>query len=157
MVAKNKRGWMRILEATIAVMLVSGVLIVVYSKQTSRVASPSDYFYSLQKQILFDISSQSDLRLNVLNIVVDNSSDINFIALDSFINKKIPDIFGYSIRVCELGNTLDFCKMDSVTYIATIEKNVFVEDTIISSELGTKNGAEVYAPKKLRLFIWEKK
>ena len=110
MVAKNKRGWMRILEATIAVMLVSGVL-----------------------------------------------SDINFIALDSFINKKIPDIFGYSIRVCELGNTLDFCKMDSVTYIATIEKNVFVEDTIISSELGTKNGAEVYAPKKLRLFIWEKK
>ena len=156
MVTKNKKGWIRILEATISVILVSSVLIVVYSSQVDERILPGNYFYSLQKQILLDVSSRSDLRLNVLNIVVDNLNDSNFSALDSFIDGKIPNTFGYHIRVCDLGDALDFCKMKTPIYIATIEKDIFVEDIIISSELGTGKGDEIYAPKKLRLFIWQR-
>ena len=137
-------------------MLVSGVLIIVYSKQIDEGASPSDYFYSLQKQILADISLRRDLRLNVLNIIVDNSSDSNFSLLNSFVGNKIPDAFDYHIRVCRLGNVTDFCKMNSATYIATMEKNIFVEDIIISAELGIGGTAAIYDPKKVRLFVWEK-
>ncbi len=150
---KNKKGWMLILEATIAILIVSGVLLAVYSQQTSRRVSLVDYYDSLQGQILEDILLRSDLRLNLLNVVNENSSDGNFSALNDFIDGKIPSGFGYSIRVCVLGDEVDFCKMDETTYIATMDKEVYVEEIIVSSELGEGEDA-VYAPKKLRLFVW---
>ena len=35
MVTNNKRGWIRILEATIAVLIVMGVLLVIYTNESS--------------------------------------------------------------------------------------------------------------------------
>ena len=156
----NKRGWIRILEATIAVMLVSGVLIVVYSKQIDRGIEPADYFYSLQRQILADISLRSDLRLAVLNTYNDTegSDDGNFSLIYDFIGGKVPDAFGYSLRVCDLGGELDFCKMNTDTYVVTRDRDVFVEEIIISSELGS--GTDLVSPdkaKKVMFFIWEKR
>jgi hypothetical protein len=153
----NKRGWMRILEATVAVMIVAGVLVVVYSGQVDRGIEPADYFYSLQRQILMDVSSSSDLRLAVLNVATEEDSDVNFKKVNDFIGGKIPEAFGYSIRICEFGSQVDFCKMKNSDYIATRKKDVFVEEVVISSELGVGGGIEIYEPKKLRLFVWEKR
>jgi hypothetical protein len=143
----NKRGWMRILEATIAVMIVSGVLIVVYSRQVDRGTDPADYFYSLQRQILMDISSSSALRLAVLD------GDINEIS--GFVEAKIPEAFGYFIRICDLGDTTDYCKIKDDSIIReTRDKDVFVEEIVVSSDLGVGSNSR-YKPKKLRLFVWE--
>ena len=149
---------MRILEATIAVMLVSGVLVVVYSRQVDRGVTPTDYFYSLQRQVLSDISFRSDFRLAVLNVENDSIDDGNFSVVYNFVNGTVPGAFGFSLRVCDLWNTTDYCKLDRETYIDTMEKDVFVEETIISSELGT--GDDAVPPtkaKRLRFFIWEKR
>ena len=153
---KNKRGWIRILEATIAVMIVSGVLVVVYSRQVDRGIAPADYFFSLQRQILADISGRSDLRLAVLNVDNETKDDDNFKEIDDFIGGKVPEAFGYSLRVCDFGDEVDFCKMNADTYVSTRDKDVFVEEIIISSDLG--DGSNVVDPsnaKKLRFFIWE--
>jgi len=155
MVIRNKRGWIKILEATIAVMIVSGVLVVVYSRQVDRGIAPADYFFSLQRQILADISGRSDLRLAVLNVDEETGDDGNFTMIDDFIGGKVPDAFGYSLRVCDFGDEVDFCKMDTDTYVATRDKDVFVEEIVISSELGSGPDAVVGDPKKLRFFIWE--
>jgi len=150
---KNKRGWMRILEATIAVMLVSGVLIVVYSTQVDKGIAPAEYFFSLQKGILADVSSRSDLRLAILNTYNDEDlNDGNFSIISEFIASRVPDAFGYSLRVCNLG---DHCKMNSADYINTLDKEVFVEEIIVSSELGNGENAVYDKPKKFRFFIWE--
>ncbi len=144
---RNKRGWIRILEATIAVMIVAGVLIVAYAKQVDNGVGPADYFYNLQSQILMDISASSDLRLLVLE---DDEA-----GLSSFVDGKIPSAFGYYLRVCELGDINDFCKIDDVVVVAEIkDKNVFVNEIIISADLGDGNNAK-YEPKKVRLFVWE--
>jgi len=145
---------MRILEATIAVMLVSGVLVVVYSRQVDRGIAPADYFYSLQWQILADISGRSDFRLAILNTAVDNRSDGNFSVLDDFISGKVPEAFGYSLQICDLGDDVDFCKMNTEMYVATKDKDIFVEEIVISSELGNGDNRAIGA-KKLRFFIWE--
>jgi len=146
---KDKRGWIRILEATIAVMIVAGVLIVVYAKQVDRGMDPADYFHSLQKQILMDVSASSDLRLLVLN---DNET-----GLDLFVDGEIPDAFGHFLRICGLGNMTDFCKIDDVGVVAEIkDKDVFVEEIIVSADLGDGSNAE-YDPKKVRLFVWERR
>ncbi len=152
---KGKSGWIRILEATIAVMIVSGAMIAVYSNQSVREdVTISDYSYSLQKEILADIALRTDLRLDVLSVVDDSPGDPSYDKLNVFVKEKIPDVFGYSLRICDLGNLTDFCKMDSKIFIATLDKDVYVEEIVISSEVGGGPDA-VYSPKKVRLFFWE--
>jgi len=147
-VMKNKRGWIRILESTIAVMIVAGVLIVFYAKQVDMEGGPADYFHSLQRHVLMDISSSSDLRVLALN----NDEA----GLSLFIDGRVPDAFGYYLRVCELGNMTDYCKIDEVGVVAeTRDKDVFVEQIIVSADLGDGSNAK-YDPKKVRLFVWEK-
>jgi hypothetical protein len=141
---KNKRGWMRILEATVAVMIVSGVLVVVYSRQVDRGMEPADYFYNLQRQILMDISSNSLMRLAVLN------DDVN--EIEKFAKERIPTAFGFSVKICDLG---DICQLDSTIYKETLDKDIFVEEVVISSDLGDGSGNQIYDPKKLILFVWE--
>ena len=152
---RGKRGWIRILEATIAVMIVSGVMISVYSNQSVREdVTIADYSYSLQHEILDDIVTNSSLRLNVLAVVNDIPGDADYDILNSFINDSIPDSFGYLLRVCDLGDSNDFCKMGSGAFIATLDKDVFVEEVVVSAEIGDGTNT-VYSPKKVRLFFWE--
>jgi len=119
-----------------------------------RGIDPVDYYNNLQGQILADVSARSDLRLNVLNIVEEDSGDEDFVALNNFIGGKIPGGFGYSIRVCEFGSDTDYCKMSAPIFIATMDKDIYVEEIIVSAELGSGTDA-TYNPKKLRLFVWE--
>ncbi len=145
---RNKRGWIRILEATIAVMIVAGVLVVAYAKQVDRGGGPVDYFQSLQKQILMDISASGELRLMVLN----NNEEM----VSLFVGEKVPDAFGYYLRICGLGDVSDFCKIDDVGVVAEIkDKDVFVEEIVVSADLGDGSSAK-YNPKRVRLFVWEK-
>lgn len=147
---------MRILEATIAVLLVSGVFITVYSNQPSRDISAADYFYDLHTQIFADISINRDFRLNVLNVVDDeDASDSNFRALDEFVASQIPDFVDYSLQICVMGSDEDHCKMlDEADIRDSMDRDVFVEDIIIASELGIGEDAK-YQPKRVRLYMWE--
>lgn len=140
----NKRAWIRILEATIAVMIVSGVLVVVYSQQGDNGEGAGDYIYSLQKQVLMDISSRSDLRSYVLREDISN--------LESYIDEKIPTAFNYSLKVCDFTDPPTPCKLDSDIFIATQGLDVYVEETIVSADF-----EEGYSPKKVKLFVWENK
>jgi len=143
---ENKRGWITILEVTIAVMLVSGVLIVVYVRQGTDESPVQDYIFSLQRQVLLDISARSDLRTFVLKK--------NETVLNVFVGSKIPSAYRYSLKVCSLGGDIDYCKLNTTEVIETREKELFAEEIIISSDLG--NGTSpIYEPMKVRLFIWE--
>lgn len=133
----NKRGWMRILEATIAVLLVSTVLILVYSGQTKRGENFND-IESFQKQMLMDISSNYTLR----GYVIDAEEDL----LKQYIDSKISKNLNYSLKICVLSDPPDPCK--NPDYMETLDKEVFADETIISSEITE------YSPKKVRLFVW---
>jgi len=146
MVIDNKRGWITVLEATIAVMLVSGVLMVVYVKQDTHDSSVQDYVFSLQRQILADISARSDLRTLALK---ENETELNI-----FVGSKIPTAYRSSLKVCRLESNDDFCKLNYTEVIEAREKEVFVEETVISSELVTGASA-IYEPMKVRIFVWE--
>jgi len=148
MVIKNKRGWITVLEATIAVMLISGVLMVVYVRQGGEESQVQDYIFSLQKQVLSDISSRTDLRIFVL--------ENNETALNSFVQSKIPPAYSYSVKLCDLGDDYDHCLLNETEVRETRDKDLFAEETIISSELDPNNpGDSTYEPRKVRLFVWE--
>jgi len=146
MVIKNKRGWITILEATIAVMLVSGVLIVVYVRQSADESPVHDYIFSLQKQILSDISVRSDLRTFAL--------EKDEVALNVFAGSKVPPAYRYSLKVCRLENTAENCILNETEVRETREKDLFAEEIVISSDLGDGT-SPIYEPMKVRLFVWE--
>ena len=139
---RNKRGWIRILEATIGVLMISSVLVVVYSWQIDRGVGPEDYVYSLQNQILADVSSRSDLRSDVLRGETES--------LDEYVREKIPAGFDFALKVCNLTNPPTPCKLDAVEFIALKDKDVYVEEAVISADF------QAYSPKKIKLFVWEK-
>ena len=147
------------MEATIAVLIVSGSLLVVYSRQVDRGISPSDYFASLEGQILADVSEERYLRLAALNVYddedEDDEDDTNFVKLNDFVATKIPEAFGYSLQVCELSNTADYCNMDYVYVVATKDKDIFTEEIMIAAELGSGGSDAIHKPKKVKLYIWE--
>ncbi|MFH1451841.1 MAG: hypothetical protein ABIF88_01565 [archaeon] len=141
MVINNKRGWMRILEATIAVLIVSSVMVVVYSGHVDRDSGYDSYISNLEMKVLMDISSDKVLRTLILGGDLSELETINLNLRD-----KIPTAFNYSLVVCDLGEP---CKLDSDTFIETYGSDVYVEDRIISANV------TYYNPKKVRLFIWE--
>jgi hypothetical protein len=155
----NKRGWIHILEATIAVMVVAGVMVAFYSGQSvSGELSIADYSYSLQNEILDTLTMDSDLRLEILRVVNDSvgSTDQHYITLDNAVSAEVPDSFGHYLRVCNLSALDDVCNMPAPIFTATLDKDVFIEEEIVSSELGNGSDSDViYSPKKVKLFLWE--
>ena len=136
---KGKKGWIRILEATIAILIVVGVLLVVYSREVQE-EDFGAYMYQLQREILKDISLDDGLRGKVY---LDDEE-----GLEGYARGKIPTAFDFDIRVCKLVNeaTGDVvpCKMNKY-----IGKDVYVEETIIAGDF------DIYKPWKVRLFVWE--
>lgn len=135
----NKRGWIRITEAVVAILIMSSVLIVLYTNETPNV-SYSDYVFNLQTRILMDVADRADLR----NATLYSTETAIQPKLKEYFDLSIPSNFNYTVIVCSL--SAPSCNANLVG----IEKEIFVEDRIISSNL------EKYDPKMLRLYIWEK-
>jgi hypothetical protein len=145
MVIGNKRGWIRIMEAIIAIFLVFGVLLVMYSKQTND-QDIVDYMYNLQQEVLSEVSLRNDLRAMAL---YGNES-----ALNESVGSKIPSAFGYYLKICDFGDVegnLVPCNLPEDLAISLFResKDVYVDEVIISADF------EIYNPKRVKLFIWE--
>jgi len=94
-----------------------------------------------------DISLRADLRLKALG---DETSQQE---VRDYVNSMVPSNYGNLLLICDLE---EICKMDAVTFRETIDLDVYVEETIISASLDPSNPAgSEYAPKKVRLFVWE--
>jgi len=152
---RGKRGWVRILEATIAVMIVAGVMLTTYSGPSAEDISVGDYIKGVQSEILSDLVLSPSLRLVVLRVVDDDLSDENFRVVNDYVASEVPEGYGYLLRICDLDSSYDFCKMESDAYVATIDKDVYVEEEIVAAEIGAGEGEEVYDPKKVKVYFWE--
>lgn len=137
-VSRNRKGWIRILEAVIAILLVSSVLLYIYPRASQR-PDLSEYMYDLEREILNDMVLDVQLRKAVLEEDLQTIGD--------FVNESIPPAYGHVVKICDLtdakGNIIP-CKMDEY-----VEADIYVEEVVISSEIGS-----LYKPKKVRLFVW---
>ena len=134
------------MEATLAILLVSGVMLVMYSRQTFE-EDLTDYMYTLQRGVLADISLREDLRAEAL---AGNESFLN-----EFADSNIPNSFNQSISICNLsdspGSVLP-CTLDDEISIQLFResRNVYAEEIIISADFN-----EGYNPKRVVLFVWK--
>ena len=125
----NKKGIIKIIEASIAILIVASILFINYNKEI--VSETPDYSENA-RDILEELANNVSLRGEVL----DNGN------VDSFIDSKLPTHLNYEVRICDVNAA---CGISSLP-----NGDVYSAERIISSNLDT------YNPKKVRLFLWEK-
>ena len=126
---KSKRGWIRIVEAFIAIMLIMAVLMSIYSKQPEKRSNDID---KMMSSILDEIVNENSLRQDIIG---NKTEDINL-----FVSERIPRILNFTVRICKVE---DICSLD------VYHENVYAQERILSSTIQTYNVT------KLKLFVWE--
>jgi hypothetical protein len=130
----NKKGIIKIIEASIAVLIVASILMVNYNQDVS-VEKP-DYSENA-RDILEELSRNRALR----SLVLTSSGDIGDSSeIMNFINEKKPVHLSASAKVCQAGSA---CGISSLP-----NGDVFSAERIISSNMDN------YGPKTIRLFLW---
>jgi len=133
------RGLIRIVEATIAILLIAGVLIFVFVDSQS---ADREDISELVQDIVDEMAENSNLRDKIL------SNDFTVCGGDSEIDEDIDGFvaeraltYNYEVRICEVGSVCGKCEF--------FEGDVYSRERIISSNLGTLN------PRKVKVFIWQ--
>jgi len=127
---KNKKGWIRIAEAAIAIMLLASVILVSITKQVEK-KDISEEMYKLQHTILEEASRNASVREAILTE--------DYAIIESFINERLAKGLNFTIAIC---NPSANCEAE------VPKKEVYVNDIIISSTL------QQYMPKKLKFYVW---
>jgi len=133
----NKKGWLRIAEAFIAIVIIAGVLLFVFTKNINK-PSMEEQIYNIEKEILEGIADNAELRERVLNMEERE--------IEIFISENLPSNLGFYVRVCEIDNV---CGLPNPAETYT-NKAIYSKERIITSTLTE------FEPKKIKLFVWEK-
>ncbi len=129
---KNKKAWLRIVEATIAILIIASVLFIMITREPKK--DPID-IHDMQRFILEQISSNDTLRGEILQGQTTAKTD-------AFINDIKPSHWDFTIRICQVD---EVCGMPFY-----VEKEVYADEILIAANLTH------YQPKKLKLFVWAK-
>lgn len=147
---KNKRGWVKIVEAFIAIMLVAIVLLTALNEREGVFGEGGrenlyKENYETQISILKKIQLNETLRNEVLGISKEelpvNWSEMP-LGIKNKVNDEKPLYLNCTTKICSLGGR---CELEQ-----DIREEVFAEN------LGIFTNSSTYNPRKLKLFCWER-
>jgi hypothetical protein len=134
---KNKKAWLRIVEAVLAILIILSTLLIITSKQTTK-TDLSPEISEIQTDILNIINKNTTLRQYVIETPPNKQE------LTNTINQMLPNTFNFAIEICPIK---DICHSTETP----TNKQVYAKEILITTTL------ETYNPKKLRFFVWSKK
>ena len=134
----NNKGWVRIIEVFLAIMIIIGAILIIASKIGPK-TDISDSVYQTQREILDLMSKNSTLRTEI----IETSQRKNNPIVQNFIYDLAPIGWEYSTNICSLN---EVCPNPKDIYSA----DVYSTEVIITSNLTD------YSPKKVRFFAWIK-
>ncbi|MFZ5955158.1 MAG: hypothetical protein ACOYT4_01930 [Nanoarchaeota archaeon] len=136
----NKKGWIKILESILGILLIAIVLISL-SSRLNRNPEDNDYIYEMQSKILDELASDSHYRELILHLTESEVSDENVPKdINDFVNQSILPTFDFSVVICNI--TLN-CGLKKA-----INADVYSDERIVSANL------ILYEPKKIKLYTW---
>ncbi|PIU75735.1 hypothetical protein COS75_02660 [Candidatus Pacearchaeota archaeon CG06_land_8_20_14_3_00_35_12] len=133
---KNKRAWVRILEAVVAIMLIIGFILYLHAREEKP--SLTEQMYQTTHGILSEANANETVRNAVLR------NDIASVAtVKSFFDKRLSQYnFNYTFTICNLDAV---CPLPETAP----NKEIYADNIIISAS--PTAGAEA---KKLSIFVW---
>lgn len=130
----NKRGWLRIVEALVSILIVFGAVLTVSTTQHS---SRSTDICSTLTPILDEISKNITLRTEIINNETTNT--------EKFLASRIRNpSLDREIKICEANDAL--CPHSKSGYDNV---DICAEERIIGSSL------EQFNPRKLKIFLFK--
>ncbi|MFA4952999.1 MAG: hypothetical protein WC584_02145 [Candidatus Pacearchaeota archaeon] len=139
----GKRGWIRIVEAFVAILLILGVLLIVINKGYIGKKDISKQVYDAEISILREIELNDNSRKEILSLTLDEKGVVvteeNLPNIYQTIMERSPEYLECNARVCEL---------DKICIIENIDKDVYAQAVAISAT------NEIYKPRQLKLFCW---
>lgn len=127
---------MRILEATISIVLILSALAILSSKQEVR--EEKDLAEMLPK-ILDEIARNQTLRKDIIL----NNPDLN-----TFVGKRINNpSLDFAVKICALDET---CVLDN--FPEDVGGDIFASERVVSAVIDSPD----FVPKKVKIFLWKK-
>ena len=140
---KNKKGWIKIVEAFTMILLIAGIFLVFLNNDSS--SDFSQEIYKKEQEILNGIRLDFSLREDIMSFSL-SSLPINLenfpTNLKTGITSKIPNNLNCDSKICELN---DDCVLSN-----SVDKSTYTQEMIITST------NSIYSPRKLKLFCWRK-
>jgi len=143
----KNRGWIRLVEMTIALLLISGLLFLFVGESQIEKEDISLQVYEAEAMVLREIQLNETLRQDIMEIsevpvewIEFNSQGLENVALK--IEERIPNYLKCEARICALN--------DSCPYSASRQKNIYAQSIAITS---TKTEINF---RQLKLFCWIK-
>ena len=144
----NKKGWIRIVEASIAVLFIAGVVLVVINNNELGNNDSSLKILDVEISILREIQLNSSLRAEVLSdslsLPIESENPSFPQKVKDKIDSKTPV---YLICVSKICSIIDECVLT-----AENSGSVYAESILIT----TNPESSSYSPRKLKIFCWEK-
>lgn len=132
----QRRGWMRIVEASISIVILLSVLFFLYTRDAYAEDLGLD---ERARSILTELSSEARFR----EAVITNQTEI----VRQAVAEKIPEShLLFEVRICELD---EVCGKSNFT-----SSNVYAAERVISSSLERNPSSGGDDARKVRLFIW---
>ncbi len=143
----KKKGWIRIVEAFVAVLLMTGILLIIVGEEHVVNPSSDSDIYDSQLIILRSIQIDASLRQLVLGVTTPVESDDDEFPQEvkDKITNLTPAYLECKAKICEI--ELD-CSLDEIP-----EKNIYAQSVAITV---TKTQEGEMDPKQLKLFCWRK-
>lgn len=139
----NKKGWIRIVEASIAIIIILFVLLSVSQIRERRFER--DLSESINP-LLEEIAKNTGMREKIIADSENSNEAEN--TIKAFLEERLRDPnIGYDVRICKID---EVCGLDK--YPTGVSGNLYAGSRIISSTLSTMGTG----PKKINLFLWIK-
>jgi hypothetical protein len=139
---KNKKGWIRLVEVFIAILLISGVLLITVYKDNDKEEAIFSEISQKEISILRTIELNDTLRAEILGVTSLPIEWDNFGTglqnLKDTIEYLTPTNLECKAKICVMN---DICVMENIS-----GQNIYAKETIISANLNT------YSPRQLKLF-----
>ena len=131
-----KRGWLKIFEAGIAILIILGFILVIVGSRTNFPKQDFNYEINL---IIEDISKNESFRTGI----IENRTNIQT-ELEEYVKDKLK-ISAYNVSV-------KICLADSHCFIEPYPDSdtIYTSERIISSNIKEMD----FNPKKIKIFVW---
>ncbi len=138
----SKKGWIRIVEAAFAILLIAGVFLILLNKGYIKTEDISKKVSETEISVLREIELNSSLRSKIIQTDVSTNPENVPQEIEDIIQKRMPSYLECKSKICELNNKI--CTRSDLP----LDKDVYVESVAIATD------SEQYNPRQLRIFCW---
>ena len=139
LIPRSQLGWIEIVEAFVAILLVAGVVLIILNKSSMSNADISQQVYTTELSMLREIETNDTFRAEI--VAISNlPSDIP-LNIQELINKRSPNYLTCTGKLCAADDK-------GCSYSGSQKKDIYAQSVLISSTL------RVVEYRQLKIFCW---